>query len=755
MRKLTARAAKSHIPGYPDYLATLLSARGITDAASAERYLNPSYEHLYDPYLMNDMEKAVSIIREARAQGKTAAVYGDYDADGVCASAILLEALHAFGVNAFSYIPSRLTEGYGLNMDAISTLSGQAGLLISVDCGITAVSEVKEAKAQGMRVILTDHHTIPEELPPADAVLHPQLGEYPFPSLCGAGVAWKLACALLGLEEAKKTLELAALATVADLVPLQDENRVIVSLGLKMMSETKRLGLMSLKKVCGIREGVPMASEQIAYQLAPRLNAGGRLSTAQQALDLLLTEDRDEAERLANELQTLNQERREVEQQVLREASAQLVGRDLSKIRSLVLFGENWNPGVVGLTAGKLAERWNYPAIVLTKNGEDYSGSGRSVGKIDLHGALCACKDLLTRFGGHKMAAGLALKPDDLNAFTDRFDLVVREQLGEDDLIPETVYDTTLTLNEVSLDTVSKLDLLAPFGLNNPPPVFLMEDLQVVSSRAVGSDQSHLKLTLAQNGAVREGIAFGQAKSQTVLSKEVSIVASVDKNEFNGKTTAQLKVRSLLPGQTAYVDDLSLQARAMITALGNGKGEGNLKPLKTLPELKGTRGTLFVAYTAKTANDLHRQYPELQTFTGAAADPRSFAAIVYAPDFSLNFARFDRIIFSDGLPSVYTKTLAEKATGALSVDALPFSPEMTALFSDLTPSLDELRQVYRQLRKGARKDLLKHPGKELISLKIFEQLNLITLNESGGFQSLLPMIRITPQNSPLYRALTT
>lgn len=755
MRKLIARAVPSHIPGYPDYLATLLASRGITDTASAERYLNPSFDHLCDPYWMNDMEKAVSIIREAKAQGKAVAVYGDYDADGVCASAILLEALHSFGVNAFSYIPSRLTEGYGLNMEAVSTLSAQAGLLISVDCGITAVSEIKEAKALGMGVILTDHHTIPNELPPADAVLHPQLGKYPFPSLCGAGVAWKLACALLGLEEAKKTLELAALATVADLVPLQDENRVIVSLGLKMMSETKRPGLMALKKVSGIREGAPMTSEQIAFQLAPRLNAGGRLSTAQQALNLLLTDQKDEAEQLANELQVLNQERREVEQQVLREASAQLAGRDLSGLRSLVLFGEDWNPGVVGLTAGKLAERWNYPAIVLTKNGDDYSGSGRSAGSIDLHGALCACEGLLTRFGGHRMAAGLALKPDNLKAFIDRFDLAVREQLGEEDLIPETVYDTTLPLNEVSLDTVSKLDLLAPFGLDNPPPVFLMEDLQVVSARAVGADQSHLKLTLAQNGAVREGIAFGQANSQAALSKEVSVVASVDRNDFNGKSSAQLKVRALLPGQSAYAEDILLQARAVIAALEGGKGEGSLEPLKGLPKPKGTRRTLFIAYTYQTANDLYRRYPMYQTFTSAATDPRSFNAIVYAPDFSRHFARYERIVFADGLPSVYTKALAQKATGAETVDALPFTEEMADLISGFTPALEEMRQVYRLLRDGAKKDLLSHPGKELVILKVFEQLGLVTLNDLGAFQSLLPMIRIEPDKSPLYRALIT
>ncbi len=754
MRKLTARATPYQIPGYPDYLSALLYARGITGTMSADLFLNPDVTQLNDPFLMHDMDKAVKLISDARDKGQVIAVYGDYDADGVCAVAILLDALEQFGAKAFSYIPSRQTEGYGLNLDAMITLSKQAGLLISVDCGITAVEEVKEAKALGMQVILTDHHTIPDDLPPADALIHPQLGQYPEKYLCGSGVAWKLACALIGFDQAQSSLELAALATVADLVPLKGENRVIVSLGLKQMSGTKRPGLVALKKVSGIKEGLMMASEQIAFQLAPRLNAGGRLATAQQALNLLTTTSAQEAEQLAAQLQDLNQERREVEQKVLKEASAMLIGKDLSRVRSLVLKGEDWNPGVVGLTAGKLAERWNYPTIVLTKNGEEYSGSGRSVGSVNLHAALSACEHLLTRFGGHKMAAGLALMEENIAEFTACFDSAVREQLGEGDLVPETVYDTTLPLNEVSLDTIDKLDRLAPFGLDNPAPVFLMEDLKVVTSRAVGADQSHLKLTLAQNGAIREGIAFGLGKSQAVLSKEVAVVTSVDRNEFNGRSSAQLKVKAILAGQTAYAEDVFVQTRAIISALEADLGEVRPVTLKSIPEPEGTRGTLYLAYTAQMANELHRRFPEYQTFTGSATDPRSFNAIVFAPDFNQHFAKAERLVFADGLPSVYTKVLAEKATGASQVDVMPWSAELSALMHDVTPSLDELREVYRQLKGGSIAGLLSHPGKELVSLKIYEQLHLITLNELGTFSGLLPMTRIEPESSALYRALT-
>ncbi len=753
MRKLTARAIPYQIPGYPDYLAALLFARGVKTQKEAELFLNPSIEQLHDPFLMSGMNNAVSLIKLAKEKGQVIAVYGDYDADGVCACAIMLEALQTFGVNAFAYIPSRQTEGYGINLDAVTALSKQAALLISVDCGITAVKEVKAARDLGMQVIITDHHTIPDVLPEADALVHPRLLHYPAPTLCGAGVAWKLACALNGLKASQGSLELAALATVADLVPLVGENRVIVALGLKEMSRTTRPGLIALRRVSGIKDEAQLSSDQIAYQLAPRLNAGGRLSTAQQALNLLTTINMDEAEQLAAELQALNQERREVEQQVLKEASAMLAGRDLSQVRSIVIAGEEWNPGVVGLTAGKLAERWNYPTIVLTRNGEEYSGSGRSAGKVDLHQALSDCAPLLSRFGGHKMAAGMAVHQDQLQEFISQFDQAVRNQLGEEDLIPETVYDTTLSLKEVSLATVEKLDLLAPFGLSNPSPVFLMEDLQVVSSRAVGAEQAHLKLTVAQNGAIREGIAFSLGKSQVVLSKEVSIVTAIDKNEFNGKSSAQLKVKAIVPGQTAYQEDLLLFTRSLISALEKEVEGEQEEVISSLPMPEGTRGTLFIAFTAQAANDLHRRFPDLSTFTGAATDPRSFNAIVFAPDFNRYFAPSSKLVFADGLPSVYTKVLAQKATGAAQVLALPKSPAFTSLLSELAPDLDELREVYRQLKAGNIAGFLSNLGKELVCLKIYEQLGLVELHENGTFKSLLPMSRIHPEESPLYRAL--
>ena len=757
MRRLTQLATPYRLEGYPDYLASLLHARGITTQEEAAAYLNPGPDQLHDPFLLNGMAEACRLIKEADAAGQVVAVYGDYDADGVCASAILLEALQALHIKAFSYIPTRQGEGYGLNREAVSQLAQQASLLLSVDCGITAHEEVALAKSLGMQVIITDHHTLPEHLPKADAIIHPQLAQYPNPELCGAGVAFKLACALLGTEAAWSSLDLAALATVADMVPLLGENRALVSLGLAAMKGSCRPGLAALMKVAGIRAGLAPTSEHIAYQLAPRLNATGRLADAQDALSLLLCQDTNEAERLAGQMDQLNQQRRAIEQATLKAASAQVAGMDLSRQRSIVVAGPDWNPGVVGLTAGKLVERWNYPAIALCRQGEEWTGSGRSAGQVDLYAALAACAPHLSRFGGHTMAAGLALPEENLPAFTAAFDQAVRDQLGEGDLVPETVYDTALSLAEVSLATIDRLDQLAPFGVGNPPPLFLMENLRVITARAVGSDGAHLKLTVGDQGAVREGIAFSFGQKARSLGRSVSLVGSVERNEFNGKTSAQLMVRALIPGENAFYQDSLLEAKALSSLLAGPTGDApqaEVRQIAALPEVAGNRGTLVLAHSHHTANALRERFPDWQIGFGRAADPRSFNALVYAPDFSQHFAGYTRLVFADGLPDQADVSQAVRATGAQEVLVLPQSAALHDLLARLAPDVEGLRAVYQQLKQGKTAGFSADSGKDFIALVIFQQLGLVQLDQEGSFLKLLPMKRIDPTESPLYNNLT-
>lgn len=755
MRKLTLRTTLHTIPGLPDYLAGLLHARGIIDAGAAAAFLHPIREHLPDPFGFADMEKAVSLVKAAKDQGKKVVVYGDYDADGVCASAILLEALETMGLAAFSYIPQRQTEGYGLHAEAINILAGQAGLLITVDCGITAIDEVRLAKDLGMQVIVTDHHAIQGQLPPADAILHPHFSSYPNEALCGAAVAWQLARALVG-EKANKSLELAALATIADMVPLLGANRVIVSLGLQQMSKLLRPGLRALVKTAGIKTE-QLSAEQVAFQLAPRLNAGGRLSTAQDALSLLLTRNQEEADILSLALDGFNRERRAVEQQVIKEAGNQLIGQDLSLLRSLVILGEDWNPGVVGLAAGRLAERWNYPTVVLTSRDGELTGSGRSAGGVDLFLALSQCSRLFSRFGGHAMAAGLSLQRENLDTFRKCFDRAVRQQLGDNDLIPQTAYDGQLTLSQVSLDTAQLVEKLAPFGIGNPKPQFLLDKVKAISTRGVGSEGAHLKLTIAGDKVVREGIAFSQGQLAGKLNGDLRLVASVDENQFGGKSTAQLMVKTILQSPGSLKSDQRLEAASLLLGLMSTAEEGSLPKVsrrKKIPLPKGTRGTLMVAHLADTANLAQQTCPDLHIHMQHAADPRAFHCIVYAPDWQKPFAHFESLVFLDGAPRPGVLQAAIAATGATSVVALPDNPSINESLRSFVPAIDQLRQAYVSLRKGYTNLFPDQPGLELAALLILRQLNLIDLDDTLLFAGLLPMTQVDPEQSQLYRTLT-
>ncbi|MGI6695287.1 MAG: single-stranded-DNA-specific exonuclease RecJ [Christensenellales bacterium] len=753
MYTLSQRAQPYQLPGYPDYLAALLHARGINTAEAAEAFLNPSACQLHDPFLMHGMEKAVSLIREAIRKGRIIAVYGDYDADGVCASAILMESFRTLKAVCFSYIPDRQEEGYGINAAAVREISGRAGLLISVDCGITAVDEVRLAKELGLTVIITDHHALQGELPPADALVHPALGDYPFPELCGAGVAFKLACALLGDEMGLMHLDLAALATIADLVPLTGENRVIAALGLKALGDTSRPGLVALMEAAGVKRGQGVRAQQVGYQLAPRLNAGGRLATAEEALRLLITRDGEEAAAIAQSLDALNRTRRQVELEVLSQAEAQVRAMDLSALRSLVAAGEGWNSGVVGLAAGKLAERYGYPAIVLSRQGEELVGSGRSAGSIDLFSALTACAPHLKRFGGHKMAAGLALNAEHLPAFTRCFDEAVREQLKGGDLIPDTVYDYPLTLSRVTVENAALLSRLAPFGIGNPAPVFLLEDVPLLSARGVGTGGAHLKLSLGNSGAAKDAIAFGKGHLVNRLPGAATLVGSIEENSYMGCVSAQVNIRDIFPGREAYAFDEAEEQRAMLRALSrlsDEKQAHDSEILDALPEAPDTRGTLFVAWCHQTAEALHRRYPGMRTWVGAVNDPRAFSAILYLPDWQGSFARFTRVVMADGLIHPLEAAMIVDALGDCRVQALPRSQQLSEALLALSITKDTLREAYIRLRQ---RRPLAPDLPEQSALQVLYDLDLITLNKAGGFAGMREVRRCEPDESALFRNL--
>ena len=434
-------------------LYRLLRRRGVDSPEAARRFLYPQPEHLHDPMRLSCMNEAIRLIRQAMERNSPVWVYGDYDVDGVCSTAILTQCFRGLGLEVHDYIPSRHKEGYGLNEAAIRQIAGDSGcpdreaLLVTVDCGISCLAEVALAKELGLTVVVTDHHRPGDKLPDCP-IVNPLLMNYPFPYLCGAGVAFKLCCALVGFDAASQWIDLAALATVADIVPLTDENRVIVSLGLRAINECPRPGVKALIDAAGL-SGKVITAGHIGFQLGPRLNASGRLGEAQRALRLL-TGTAEEARPIAGELETENQNRRAVENSILSEALDQMAGYDLLSHRIIVLVGEGWNSGVIGLAASRLVNRYHYPVILLAEEEGVCVGSCRSIPGVDIFAALSSCADLMIRFGGHRQAAGLSIKQDRVPELIRRLDDYLAEQVPLTEYIPEAEYDLEVPLSLLS-----------------------------------------------------------------------------------------------------------------------------------------------------------------------------------------------------------------------------------------------------------------------------------------------------------------
>ena len=558
---------------------SLLKARGLTTPEARDRFLHPSLKDLHDPFLLDGMAQTVALLRSAIADSKTILVYGDYDADGVCATSILLDLLHEEGASLAYRIPSRHEEGYGLNEQAVREIAEKASLLITVDCGISNFAEVALAKSLGLTVIITDHHQPPETLPPADVVMDPLLGSYPFPSLCGAGVALKICQAMQGIEGVKKRLDLAAIATVADVVPLLDENRIIVREGLKLLETTSRPGLQALLRTSGTLP--PLRADHLAFRLGPRLNAVGRLGDAKLSVHLLLTPDSAKAEHIAGLLESANRERQDLEHDMTDQALRQLEESGiLSAITAsavpavpsvipgapsvssraersavegspphvLLVSGEGWNPGLVGLTAGRLCERYHLPAVALSVRGEEAVGSCRSIPGVNIYRMLSACDDLLVRFGGHEQAAGLTVRSENLPALRERLEQVISSSADPECFIPSREYDLAAPFATWTPETLALLDRLEPTGCGNPPPLFLLQGAEIRNARRVGRDGSHLKLSvLDADLSVVEGIAFsrGDLADEDLIS--LDLLYRPIRNSFGGRTTIEAQVAAINP----------------------------------------------------------------------------------------------------------------------------------------------------------------------------------------------------------------
>jgi single-stranded-DNA-specific exonuclease len=539
-----------------DILSRLLIQRNITSFSQAKHFFRPNLDSLHDPFLMDGMETATYRVITALTENHLIMIYGDYDVDGTCSTALLYLFLKELGANVEFYIPKRLTEGYGINISGIDyAKSRNTSLIISVDCGITAVEETNYAKSLGMDLIICDHHQPKELIPDAFAVLDPLKPgcSYPFVYLSGAGVAFKLAQGVserIGKRDLPlKYLDLVALAGAADIVPLIGENRILVKEGLEQINSSPRPGILSLIKSSNMQTG-DLTSGQVVFSIAPRINAVGRMGDAERAVELLVTDNTDEAMKLAQILETENYQRRKIDEDTFSMALDIVENSiDLSADTAIILHQESWHAGVIGIVASRLVEKYYRPTIILTTAGGVAKGSARSISNFNIYDALKKCEDLLIHFGGHQAAAGLAVEMDKLTEFKSRFNQVAKDAITEEDLAPEILIDSKLKFSEITPKFLRIIDQFAPFGPGNMRPVFLSENVEIENRpKIVGTN--HLVVTLKQNGSDKlfECIGFNMGEYYNEMSKsqcKVDIVYNIDKSARNGMTFPQFRLKDI------------------------------------------------------------------------------------------------------------------------------------------------------------------------------------------------------------------
>jgi single-stranded-DNA-specific exonuclease len=534
-------------------IAAFLQLRGIADVDQGRQYLSSRLAAMPDPFLMADMETAVKRLCQAVQGGERIAVHGDYDVDGITASALLVENLRSFGASVDYYIPLRLVDGYGLSGEALQrAVDSGATVAVSVDCGVSAHEEAQRAKELGLDLIITDHHQPPEKLPEALAVINPHRSDCAFPDkgLAGVGVAFMLLVALRSRlrqiswfqdrpePDLRRSLDLVALGTIADIAPLNGLNRILVKAGLSVLNQNNRPGIAALREVADVKE---VNCGSVGFRLAPRLNAAGRLQDAAQGVELLLESAPAKALSSARQLDEINRQRQAIEQQTLEQAMEQLTEKYDPAQRSIVLASPEWHSGVIGIVASRLVEHFYRPTVLIAVENGIGKGSARSIRGFHLYRALHDCQQHLSAFGGHEFAAGLSIPAENIDAFTSAFEAVAEKELSDDQLQPRYLFDQEVLLEELTLETVTELDQLAPFGVGNPQPQLVARGLRAQQVQILG--EKHLRFTAQQGGYSQACIGFGMAERIDELSGEFDLLFTPSINEWRGRSSVQLKVK--------------------------------------------------------------------------------------------------------------------------------------------------------------------------------------------------------------------
>jgi single-stranded-DNA-specific exonuclease len=571
--------------GVSSIVAQLLAARGLVDPSEVKRFLAGTLSDLRDPETLPGVPEAADRLLAAARAGRPIVIYGDYDADGMCATAILTRCLEAVDATVSWYVPDRFEEGYGLNGEALATLAAKGtAVVVTVDCGIASVAEARRARELGLELIVTDHHTFADTLPEADVLVHPRLpgAGYPFGDLCGAGVAFKLAWAIATRASGAKqvtprlremllrSIGLAALGTVADVVPLVDENRITVRHGLESLRSRGGAGIAKLLELASLHEKSQLESEDVAFRLAPRLNAAGRMGKAASGIEMLTTDDDARAEQLAAYIHELNSLREHEERSIQLAAAKQAKERfDPHGDPAVVLAERGWHPGVIGIVAGRLAEKWHRPVVMIAQDphqGRPATGSVRSVPGFDVHAALAACREYFVKWGGHAAAAGLTIEDAKIEPFRRAFLAEVDRRLSPALRRAELAIDGETTLAGLTLESVSQVEKLAPFGQGNRRPVLCASSVQLAEPpRSIGSGGRHISMNVVQHGRKIRGIAFGGADWLPHLpspGQPFHVAFKPKINEFRGRRTAEMEVIDWRPDGIAVDVELAEQPAA-------------------------------------------------------------------------------------------------------------------------------------------------------------------------------------------------
>lgn len=760
-----------------DITAKILLNRGLNKTEEISKFLAPSINHFHNPFLLKDMDKAVSRIISAIENKERIIVYGDYDVDGITSTSILLCYLREFTDNIDFYIPDRIEEGYGLSVSSIDkVISNGANLIITVDCGITAVEEVEYIKKCNTEIIITDHHECKDIIPNALAVINPKQKEckYPFKELAGVGVAFKLIQALA--EKMKvdnvidKYIEIVALGTVADVVPLLDENRVIVKFGLEKLQNTDKVGIKSLINISGLH-GKPISTTSIGYILAPRINAAGRIGNARRGVELFTNKDKEQADQIALELDQENRNRQHTENIILNEALEMVLNDpEYNRRKVIVLAGEGWHYGVIGIVASRITEKFNKPTILISLDGENGKGSGRSIPGFNVFEALMNCSSFLEKFGGHELAVGLSIKRENILRFIETINSFADSVLCEDDFYPRVKIDTEILKQNIKFELLRELKMLEPYGVGNPYPIFLYNDLKIVDYRTVGDDK-HIKLRVEDDDLYVDSIGFnlGELAPKIDVLDKVDIVCSIESNVWNGQEKIQLNIKDIRTNheilfKEKYYSTLEKSIFNSIKVQNTDKDilskiviindnipnlvKNNQKNVILINTLKGAKNFIDILKRMLT----HEKNVFKVYYNNSSGDNNIKNIAIINPHFeNIDFSQFDNVIMYD---LCFTRNqyiyLTNNSKNVYLMNGLDNHVNNIDVFECIIPQRDDFIKVYQYIKSrnwgqlvegdifSLTREIAVSYNIDINSLKlkkifeIFEEMNLISLDIQDG-----------------------